>query len=60
MASTSMAAPHVVGLAAIVLSKNKNLTPANVKRKIMDHTTQHVKTKDGKETQNKLASSIGL
>ncbi|KAJ9051002.1 proteinase B [Entomophthora muscae] len=57
---TSMAAPHVAGLAAIVLSKNKNYTPADVLKEIIEHATKHVKTKNGKESRDKLVSSKGL
>ena len=36
MSGTSMAGPHVAGTAAIMKSKNKNLTPAQVKERIKD------------------------
>lgn len=35
ISGTSMATPHVAGLCALILSKNKNLTPAQVKSIIM-------------------------
>ncbi|WP_373838292.1 S8 family serine peptidase [Methanospirillum sp.] len=37
MKGTSMATPHVSGLAALLLSKNPSLTPAEIKAKIMDN-----------------------
>jgi len=38
ISGTSMATPHVAGLCALILSKNKNLKPADVKRIIMTTT----------------------
>ncbi len=37
MNGTSMAAPHVAGLASLILGKNPSLLPADVKELILDH-----------------------
>lgn len=39
ISGTSMATPHVAGLCALILSKNKNLKPADVKNILMTTTT---------------------
>lgn len=38
LSGTSMAAPHVAGIAALVLSKEPNLTPAQIRSRIMNTT----------------------
>jgi subtilisin family serine protease len=40
MSGTSMAAPHVAGYAAIVLSENPRMTPAEVKAKMITQSTK--------------------
>ncbi len=48
MSGTSMATPHVAGIAALVLEAHQNYTPANIKAAIMNTATHDLKTASGK------------
>ncbi|KAJ9051007.1 proteinase B [Entomophthora muscae] len=57
---TSMAAPHVAGLAANVMSKYKKYQPDFVTKYIKKHSNKGVLADVGKESPKLLASNIGL
>lgn len=54
MSGTSMAAPHVAGAAAIYLSANKDATPEQVAKALIDAAATDVVTNPGADTPNKL------
>lgn len=56
MSGTSMAAPHVSGIAALLLSKNPNLTPRQMKTAIMSSGTP-LDSLNGKTVTGKLANA---
>jgi subtilisin family serine protease len=47
LSGTSMATPHVAGVAALILEKNPNLTPQTVKN-LIKHTAESLKDKYGR------------
>ncbi|KAJ9054299.1 hypothetical protein DSO57_1016089 [Entomophthora muscae] len=57
---TSMAAPHVAGLAANVMSKTGKYNPDDVLKEIIDHSQPDVAKKHLKKSPNFLASNIFL
>lgn len=46
MSGTSMAAPHIAGIAALILQEHPEYTPEDVKMAIMN-TSEHIHKKDG-------------
>ena len=58
ISGTSMASPHVAGVAALVLQANPNWTPAQVSAKIIDGSTKNVVTNPGKSSPNRLLFSL--
>lgn len=46
MSGTSMAAPHIAGIAALILQNNPDYSPVDVKNAIMN-TSEHIHQKDG-------------
>lgn len=57
MQGTSMAAPHVSGIATLLLSKNPDLTPAQIKAAIMD-TVKPLKSLEGKTVAGGMADAF--
>ncbi|KAJ9051004.1 hypothetical protein DSO57_1008825 [Entomophthora muscae] len=57
---TSMAAPHVAGLAANVMSKTKNYQPADVLKEIIENSQRKELSLFYEKSPNLLASNIAL
>ncbi|HGS5371213.1 TPA: S8 family peptidase [Vibrio cholerae] len=57
MSGTSMASPHVAGVAALYLQENKNLSPNQIKTLLSDRSTKG-KVSDTRGTTNKLLYSL--
>lgn len=57
ISGTSMAAPHVAGVAAIYLEKNPTASPASVAKALLDGSTANV-IQDAKGTPNRLLYSL--
>ena len=55
---TSMAAPHVAGVAALALGQNPALTPADVAAAIATSSTRNVVTNPGQGSLNRLVYSL--
>lgn len=58
MSGTSMASPHVAGVAALYLASNPNATPAQVRNALVDNATSGKVTDAGSGSPNKLLYSI--
>lgn len=54
ISGTSMASPHVAGAAALVLSRNQNFTPAQVRDNLVTNATANVVTNPGSNSPNRL------
>jgi hypothetical protein len=54
ISGTSMATPHVVGAAALILAQNPSFTPAQVKAKMLTDATNGKVTNPGTGSPNKL------
>ncbi len=60
MSGTSMAVPHVTGAAAVVWSKNKQMTASEIKQVLFDHATNLGSAHDYGHGLLNLAGSINL
>jgi subtilisin family serine protease len=58
ISGTSMASPHVAGVAALYLASNPNATPTQVRNAIVDNATPGKVTDAGSGSPNKLLYSI--
>ena len=58
ISGTSMASPHVAGVAALYLASNPNATPAQVRNALVDNATSGKVTDAGSGSPNKLLYSI--
>jgi hypothetical protein len=54
LSGTSMASPHVAGAAAVLLSQQRTLTPAQVASRLVGSATPNVVTSPGAGTPNRL------
>ncbi len=52
---TSMASPHVAGIAALILQQNSSLSPAEVAQEVTDLSTKNIVTDAGAGSPNRLA-----
>jgi len=57
---TSMACPHVSGVAALVLSLNSNLNPSQVRQRILDEALNGRVQDPGRDSPNKLLNMRNL
>ena len=60
MSGTSMASPHVAGVAAMYLSSNQSATPAQVTSTLLNAATRGIVTNPGTATQNLLIHSASF
>ena len=58
ISGTSMASPHVAGVAALYLANNPNATPTQVRNAIVDNATSGKVTDAGSGSPNKLLYSL--
>ena len=58
ISGTSMASPHVAGVAALYLANNPNATPTQVRNALVDNATSGKVTDAGSGSPNKLLYSI--
>jgi subtilisin family serine protease len=58
ISGTSMATPHVTGVAALTLAETPNATPAQVASRIYADATQNVVTNPGSGSPNRLLSTL--
>jgi len=58
ISGTSMAAPHVAGVAALALQVNASLSPAQVTQLVVDQATSGVVTSAGSNSPNKLLYAL--
>ena len=59
MSGTSMAAPHVAGIAAVLLEAAPTLTPAQVAQSLLQGATTGVVTSAGSGSPNRLLHTVG-
>lgn len=58
ISGTSMATPHVVGVAALYLEANRSASPATVSKAIIDNSTPNKVTSAGSGSPNRLLYSL--